>query len=370
MLLRDQDNAIRLAVAAAFNLNLRGEPAIGKTMSAMKTLNALKAEGAIDNIYHLNGATLAATDIVMAMPDPDNKTLNYFYNAMLPNAHVNPDERSVIYVGEKGLIEKLSGKFLQKLINHEECGGYRTPDGTIFLFDGNLLTDNSNVQIQGRAIESRMSHITVEFDLVSSQEYAKSNFHPIVGSFIAADENIPWVNNYREVYKPERKQDDQLAVEGKSGIWASMRSWERVSNMYFAMDKTHSLHIHDELIYGTVGVGAGNAFRQHETMVSRLATFEQIKADPKRAPVPGDMSECFTLVLILSHKTGPATLTPVVTYVSRFPVDQQIIWGRMLLDRVNKDTVAKSAVIANPAFRAWFSSPNIQAGIKGSSAVI
>ena len=368
MLLSEQDSAIRLAVAAGFNLNLRGEPAIGKTYSANVTLANLVAEGTIEKVYHLNGATLAASDIVMAMPNMEKRILEYFYNGLLPNAHNNPSERSVIYVGEKGLIEKLSGKFLQKLINHEECGGYRTPDPTIFLFDGNLLTDNAGVQIQGRAIESRMTHVTVEFDLVSSQQFARSNFHPLVGSFLADDANIPWVNNYREVYKPNRASDDQMAVEGRHGIWASMRSWERVSKMYLATDANPTLHVHDEMIFGTVGMAAGNAFREHVNAVSRLATFDQILHDPARAAVPVDMSECFTLVLILSHKTTPAVLDKVTKYIARFPIDQQIIWGRMLMERAAKDAVVKSAFAAHPAFRAWVNSPNISAGLRGAGS--
>jgi hypothetical protein len=330
------------------NFLMYGAPATGKTFNieaAVRELGAeVEATGKRFVYAYLNGGTLTPTDLVMAMPDPQsNGKLRYYFNAALPNAHDDPDMTGVLLIGETALLGMAASAPLQKVINHEEVGGYRLPDGIIVGMDGNLMSDRSNAQVLSRAFQSRANQVVVTLDREWMLEVYKRRYHPSISSFLKR--NVAAMDNYDEVYDPKRARDadDDMTVEGKQGIWANLRSWSRVSRILdFASKevaasggaKALSDLVQPNMdLYGNVGKGVADTFMGHLTMISSLASIEEIFAAPKKAPVPDDPAGRFflacTLAKIVSTKTFPAASI----YMQRMGKEEQLVFLVSFIDR-------------------------------------
>jgi hypothetical protein len=341
--MHDMDVIVRRALRCKYNVMFRSQPALGKTFKVNEIVSALQAEDPEFYYAYLDGGTLTPPDVVMSVPDMQEFMIRKLVDGTFPNYYKTPDAHGIIYVGEWMLQGFEVNKGTQKLINHEDVGGgFRLAPGIIIVADGNRLKDKSGAQVQSRAVMSRFETWELEYDT----DYAlgvMQNFHERVGAF--ALRNPMEIDNYRDVFEnEERNENDVTYQEGKQGIWASLRSWDRVSLKMRDADATGVPLIPGE-VSRNVGTETANKFTAFNQMLDNLATLEQIIREPVKTPVPQRMDEKYALSTMLALLVKRDNWEPIAKYMQRYPDEQQACYFKLMNDRLGKAKDANDSFI-------------------------
>lgn len=351
---------------AGTNTFLRGRPGIGKThtIEAFVAKMREKVEGFSGHYFY--APTMSPMDIQASAPDAATGLLKLYNNAALPNAYTDPDAKGVAFFGELPNADPTVARLLQKYINGEDMNGVlRKPEGIIVIADGNRLEDKSGVQQQGRAFLSRFEQIEVYNDADDCIAFAtKHNWHERVITFMA--EQPASIDNYDEVFgtgegaakTPARAR---VSEEGKLGIWANMRSWERISRKEYAADQLGSPVTLAECI-GNLGTGVGSAFDTHKKMLGRLASFDQIMAQPDTVAVPEKLSEQYAMAMIVALRVNGQQIGQAKTFGMRLPVEIQAALLRNLAVRMARDKVN---LTGDRSYVEWITNPELAKLING-----
>jgi hypothetical protein len=159
----------------------------------------------------------------------------------------DPDAKGIVFLGEFPNADPATAKLLQKYVNGEDMSGVlRKPDGVMVVADGNRLEDKSSVQQQGRALISRFEQHEVYADAQDNMDFASARLAPhgadVLQGTSGPDRQLR--RGVRDLAGPTRHQrsnvQDQMSEEGKLGIWANMRSWERISAKEYVADQLKS----------------------------------------------------------------------------------------------------------------------------------
>ena len=355
------------ALRCHFNIKWISQPALGKT----KLIEAIAREQQeLDPEFFfcvMDGGTMQPTDTVMAMPNMDKRIIELFRAGWLPNAYDTPDLRGIIYIGEIPLMGLEVEKGFQKLQNHEDVGGFRIPDGVIFVGDGNRLSDKSGAQKGSRANASRYVRYELEYDAGYALDIIKKHYHVKVAAF--CDRNPGCIDNYQDVFHPAepRPANDLMTIEGDNGIWASLRSWRRVSDILQDVEDSGVTLLPGE-IEANVGEGIAKSFLTFLTMLDHLASYEAILANPKKVTVPTKADEQFALASMLAILVDRKTFEDVAVFMQRFPHEIQVVFVTAMNDRLKKDAVNQSGIHSSRTFKVWSTQPWLKQIMAGASA--
>lgn len=328
------------AFMANTNVFLRGKPALGKTCTIMEFVDAMKIRIPDFKSWMFYAPTMSPMDIMASAPDYEKGTLKLYSNEALPNAYDNPDVKGVVFFGELPNADQATTKLLQKYINGEDMSGVlRKPEGVIVIADGNRIEDKSSVQQQGRAFLSRMAQIEVYSDADDNMAYAaKKEWHPTIQTFF--QNNPALIDNYDDVFEigtTRQKKggaSDLVSEEGRNGIWANMRSWERLHKLEVAAEQLGSTLTLAE-IQGNVGSAVAGAYEAHKTTLAKLASFDEIMKDPVKAPIPDVISEQYSLCMLVALRCVENQLGLVRKFATRMPAELQIVVLKTLHNRPN-----------------------------------
>jgi hypothetical protein len=347
---------------AGTNLFMRSKPGIGKTMTIEAWAAEMKKRVEGFELHRFYCPTMSPMDIQASAPDYETGLLRLFNNEALPNAYKNPNMVGAVFFGELPNADPTTAKLLQKYINGEDMSGVlRKPDGVIVIADGNRLEDKSSVQQQGRAFLNRFAQVEVFTDANDNMEYAsKHDWHPHVQAFF--QENASLIDNYDEVFEignQHKKEggktsarDSTMSEEGRLGIWANMRSWERISKLEYAAEKTGTTVSLQEAI-GNVGTGVGTAYHTFKEMFGRLAKFEDIMADPEKVKIPTAMDEQYAMAILVAVRCSTEQLPKVMAFGKRLPYELQAALLRHLTYRKAVN------LVSSPVFNEWMSDPQM-----------
>lgn len=355
---------------AGVNTFLRGKPALGKTATINVFVERMQTKVAGFRCWQFYAPTMSPMDIQASAPDYDKGTLRLFNNDALPNAYTDPDAKGIVFFGELPNTDPATAKLLQKYVNGEDMSGVlRKPAGVVVVADGNRIEDKSGVQQQGRAFLSRFEQINVYSEAQDNIDYAaKAGWHPYVQTYFK--DHPAEIDNYDEVFETSeaarqrsqaaRSQNgaSQMSEEGKLGIWANMRSWERVSKKEFAADELGSPITLSEL-EGSLGCGVATSYSAHKSMLLSLTSFADIMADPKKAPIPTAMDEQYALATIVAFKCQPEQMDQVKTFAQRMPLELQAVVLRSLVLRKGFNLAATKAYVA------WIADPALTGLLSG-----
>lgn len=343
--LKDVPNVLVRNYIAKTNVFLASKPAVGKTDTVNLFINKMQQKVEGFKCWTFYGPSMSPTDIQMAMPDVATGTMRVFHNSQLPNAYENPDQVGVVFIGEMPNTDPTTLKQLQKYCNGEDMNGLRKPDGVMVIADGNRLEDKAGVLQQGRALMNRFLTLDVYTEAEDCMEYAlKHEWHPVVQSFFREYPHL--IDNYEEVFQTSESAKvnaeknrrsgghDQQAEEGKRGIWASMRGWNRVSNLEYAADELNSTITLPELM-GSVGTGPAAQYHAHKSMLGKLASYAEIVKSPTTVSVPTKMDEVYALSMIVAIRCNAEDLQAVYKFCKRLPYDIQAFVLRTMLLRKN-----------------------------------
>jgi hypothetical protein len=321
---------------AGTNTYITGKPAIGKSQMIEDYAAKMRERMPDFHLARFYAPTMSPMDIMASAPDNDKGTLKLYVNEALPNAYTHPDMKGAVFFGELPNTDPATMKLLQKYINGEDMSGVlRKPDGVVVIADGNRLEDKSGVQQQGRAFLSRMEQVEVFVPYDDCVAFAqKHTWHPNVQTFFK--DNPALVDNYDEVFdtadarnkrSTEARQSNGSnlqAEEGKRGIWANMRSWERISKKEYAADSMNRKVTQNE-IAGNVGTAVAAQYEAHRKILGTLTSFEDIIAAPDTAKIPDKMDEQYMLAMLVALRCKSDQLPQIRVFGTRMPLEMQAL---------------------------------------------
>lgn len=353
---------------ARVNTFMRGKPALGKTETIIAFTEAMKKKIEGFQCWLFYAPTMSPMDIQASAPDYDSGKLRLFNNEALPNAYDDPNMVGVIFFGELPNADQTTAKLLQKYVNGEDMSGVlRKPDGVVVIADGNRLEDKSSSQQHGRAFMSRFEILDVYSEAQDNIDFAfKKAWHPSVQIFFK--EHPELIDNYDEVFETAsstRKRgegksgvSDQMSEEGKVGIWANMRSWERISRKEYAADQLGSPISLGELV-GSLGTGVATAYKAHKDVIGKLASFDQIVADPAGVKIPEAPDEQYTLMMIVALRVKAEQMGIARTFGQRLPLDMQAAMLKTMMTRKG------FTVVGDSEYLKWISDPKLTSLLNG-----
>ena len=359
---------------AGANTYMAGRPGIGKSMTIEDYATKMQARMPEFQFFRFYAPTMSPMDIVASAPDYDRGTLKLYVNEALPNAYRDPDLKGAIFFGELPNADPATLKLLQKYINGEDMSGcLRKPEGIVVIADGNRLEDRSGVQQQGRAFMSRFEQVEVYTTADDNVEHAaKHNFHPHVQTFFR--DNPALIDNYDEVFETgdavlqrgdkarSSNGNNQQTEEGRRGVWANMRSWERISNKEFASEKMNRAGgVTQSEIGGNVGTAVAAQYEAHRKILGSLTSFTDIMADPANAPIPEKMDEQYMLAMLVGLRCSNEQLGNVRVFGQRMPKEMQALMLTTLTKRNGKGI----ALTSSSDYLKWISDTSLTALIKG-----
>lgn len=354
MRLKETTNVIVRMYACKQNLLMLGKPGIGKTCTIEAFAERMREKLPDFKVWHFYGPTMSPMDIQACMPDVATGTLKVFSNACLPNAYTTPDANGVVFIGEMLNTDPTTLKLLQKYVNGEDMNGcLKKPAGVMVVADSNRLEDKAGVMQQFRALLNRFLTVDVYTEADDCVEYAaKHEWHPLVQAFFR--ENPHLIDNYEQVFNSDAKgkKNDAMAEEGKRGIWACMRGWNRVSELERVAEEMGTTVTLDELV-GSVGTGPGMQFNTFRQMVGRLATIEEVLRNPEKVKIPEKIDELYALATIVSLRCKEDQLEHVYTFAKRIQPDMQVYMLRSMMLRKN------FGLVGSPVYMKWVMDPQI-----------
>jgi hypothetical protein len=340
---------IARAVRTGVNVHLSGEPGMGKTQSIEQTVAEIQKDDPAFQLWCIYTPSLTPTDFVMAMPDQESETLKNFRSDRLPNAYETPDARGILFLGERDNGDPATNKALQKYINNEDMGGLLKPKGVIVVSDSNEVSHRSGTVQQSLALLSRSRNIHVDLDPKETLEYFKQIS----------------LNVYVQAYlslKPEHVSTfDKLIADRAYRVWSNPRAWERLGRSMDDAD-THGEKLSDDEIIGDIGENVGREFIAFLYAACTLVSYDDIVTSPKAATQPDKLSDVYAVMAMLATMVKSTHLKAVREYVSRWGIEVQILFLRLLVSSKNKD---KAACVRTEAYTSWYAEPGIAEGVCG-----
>jgi len=226
-----------------------------------------------------------------------------------------------------------------KILLEKEVGQRKLHRNVFQIGLGNKETDNAIVQRMSTALQSRMQHFTVTTDHTAWVNHAaNSGFDYRVIAFIQSRPEL--LNKFNPNHN-----DHTFPCE---------RTWEFVSQTVKGIEKYQTKknkavsigHEHQYLIAGCVSEGPALEFISFCQIYGQLVPLTSIIASPMTVPVPHEPSAVFAMASLIGEKIDDTNVDPLMKYLSRLPLENQIIAVRMFYK-------SKPSLTANPAVSSW-----------------
>jgi hypothetical protein len=358
---------------AKANTFITGKPGMGKTHMIEEYATKMRERMPDFHMSRFYAPTMSPMDIMASAPDYEAGTLKIYVNEALPNAYATYDGKpghelkGAVFFGELPNTDPATLKLLQKYINGEDISGrLRKPDGIVVIADGNRLEDKSGVQQQGRAFLSRFEQVEVFTSYEDNIAYAmKHAWHANVQTFFK--DNPALVDNYDEVFGTKdaankdagkEKSDSTRSEEGKRGVWANMRAWERISAKEYAAESMGRKVTQAE-IAGNIGTAAASQYEAHRTILSKLTSFEDIMANPDSVDVPKEMDQQYMLSMVIALRCKTEQMANVRKFAERLPLEMQAVVLRTMTTRKGFN------LAATPDYLQWIKNKELTALLNG-----
>ncbi|MDH5646820.1 MAG: hypothetical protein OEZ01_12470 [Candidatus Heimdallarchaeota archaeon] len=342
--LHDIPNIIKRAIATGANLELLGDPAIGKTSIIEQTIAMIQKKDSKFGYWSLYTPSLSPLDFIAVVPNQKSKVLTTYHNDRLPNRFDNPDLRGVLFLGERNNADLATNKALQKYINNEDMGGLQKPKGVIVISDSNKLEHRSGTVHQSLALLSRSRMINIDCVADETLKYFHEiGVHELILAFLTLRKEH--VNEFKKVIDTNRY-----------GVWANPRAWERLSVSMQNADQEQETLTVDE-ITGDIGDPVGQEFIAFVQTAKSLVPYETVVADPEKALQPENISDTYAVIAMLALSINTKDFPQIKKYIQRYSTELQVLFLRLLA--TNKK--ATTTLIGMVSYRKWFTeSPELQ----------
>ena len=203
-----------------------------------------------------------------------------------------------------------------QLILNRKIGDYKLPDGWSVLAAGNRTSDRSIAHAMPAALANRFVHLDFDVNVDDWNIWAMNNdIHTDVRAFIKFRPNL--LHSFDSATNPR--------------AFPSPRSWSFVNDIYkSALSQDEEF----ELIKGTIGEGASAEFSGFVRLIKDLPTVDQILLDPEKTKVPDKQpAAMYALATALDAKATVNNIDRIMKYVTRMPVEFQVVFVRSAITR-------------------------------------
>ena len=216
-------------------------------------------------------------------------------------------------------------------------GEHKLPENCIVIAAGNRVTDKSVAFKMPKALANRLLHIQVEGSFTAWKQWAiEHGIHPKVVGFLS------FRQNYLMAFDGS---NDDLA-------FATPRSWEMVSNLFYAVsDDIEKMY---PMVAGLVGAGVAAELRMWEKVYKELPNIEDI-FNGKNPPMPKNTDSMYALTASMTayareHKTDMRRIANSIAYATRMPPDFATI---LMRDYMYIEKGYKEKLMRIPEFNEW-----------------
>jgi hypothetical protein len=216
--------------------------------------------------------------------------------------------------------ESVQSALLQWILDRQ-IGTWTEPENWTHLAAGNRVTDGTFSRKLSKALSSRFAtHVDLECNLDDFCTWA-----------IAQDLSAEVVSFVR--WRPELLHKFDAKAQGNS--FPCPRVWEKVSKFVGTMPFDAEV----PFLSGALGDGAAGEFMAYLKIYRNLPSPDAILLDPKGTEVPTDPATQYALCGAMARRTSEDNTDRVFTYMTRLPVEMQVVWLR--------DTVTATPKVAS-----------------------
>lgn len=220
-----------------------------------------------------------------------------------------------------------------KVVHDRKVGQRKLHPACYIAAAGNRDTDRAATHRMSTALINRMVRAEVEIELEE------------------------WINNFAlpkgldfRVLAFLRFQPDQFYAFDPSSpdpAYPSARSWEKACKLLATSTNQGKLESFEvESIGGAVGQAAAVSLNGFLDLYAALPDPDQIVLDPENAPVPEEPGQLYAVSSLLPRKMTLANAVSVLKYVSRLPVEFQMVV-------MHDATKTKPELKMEPSFIKW-----------------
>jgi len=216
-----------------------------------------------------------------------------------------------------------------KLVLDRMVGTHHLHKKVAIVCAGNLETDGAIVEEMSTALESRLIHMEVTVDHIDWCEgwAMKNGIDHRITSFVK--------------FKPGMLYT--FSPDHTDCTYASPRTWEFANRLV----KGKQIGIEDiPLLAGTISEGVAREFRTFTEIYSRLPTMNQMMEQATTLPVPQEPSILFALTGSIAHNANDENAGPLMDFVSRLPIEFQVVTLREMVRR-------SPALMNHKSIQAW-----------------
>lgn len=318
---------ITAAIKAKLVAFLKGSPATGKSQVVRQIADDYNLE-----MIDLRLSQCDPTDL-MGFPSIGDKKADY-----LPMKHF-PIEGDPLPPGKAGwllfLDEATSApQAIQaaayKLVLDRMVGSHHLHKNVAIVLAGNLETDGAIVHPMSTALQSRLVHLELQVDPKEWDEWAvtKGDINHHITSFVK--------------FKPGSLYT--FKADHTDCTYASPRTWEFASRILDVLPENSPDLL--PMLSGTISEGVAREFLSFRKIYQKLLTIKQIEANPTGVAVPDEPSILYALTGSLAHNMNEDNCKDIMSFVSRIPVEFQVVCLRETIRRNRK-------LLEQPAMKAW-----------------
>lgn len=218
-----------------------------------------------------------------------------------------------------------------KIILDKMVGQHRLHPNVYICAAGNLDTDKSNVTRMNTALQSRLSHLTLNVNPDNWLSWAVDNDIDFrVTSFIEFRKEL--------LHSFNPNHDDNT--------FACPRTWASVSRLI--KGNTALDEIDQTIIQGTVGMGPGLEFKVFTSIFASLPTVKEIMNNPSTAEFIPEPSVFYALAGLVSSEVTLENIDDLSAFTERLPPEFQVVAWKAAIRR-------NRAIVDSPYIIKWMS---------------
>lgn len=216
-----------------------------------------------------------------------------------------------------------------KIILDRMIGQNKLHKNVAMICAGNEETDNAIVNPLSTAMQSRLVHIELVFNCDLFLDWAREHgFDTRIITYLS------WKPSMGNTFSPDHTDK----------TFACPRTWEFANRLIGDIDLKHSDAI--LTLGGAITQNVARDFIIYCDIHHTLPKIPDIVNNPETTPVPNEPGSMWAITGAIADNTKPANIDPIITYMSRFPKEFQIVCAKQINQRDPNLTT-------EPAFNKW-----------------
>lgn len=222
----------------------------------------------------------------------------------------------MVFMDEMNSAGPATQKASYKTLYDKAVGDKKLHKNCVIVCAGNLDTDNAIVEEMSTALQSRLIHLELETDVEMWLDWAaKAGIDHRIMDFI----NLK--NELLNDFDPDHTDK----------TFACQRTWDFASQLMVGLDLSSAIAM--PILAGTLSHGVAMEFIAFTRIYKDLPKIAEIERAPDLVAVPDEPSVLYALIGTLSQRSTTANIPNMLVYVSRLPIEFQVIYLRTLARR-------------------------------------